>query len=393
MMMTSLCKTLALVLAMGSSVALAEPTRPADPGLVLATVAASSDSPFKALQAELASDPKNLELAMALARAAIEVGRNSADPRYYGQAEAALAPWWNDAQAPTGVKLLRATIRQAFHQFDAALADLDAVVAAEPGNAQARFSRAFIHLTLGAPAKANDDCAALAGPQLKLIAALCTARADALSGKGEDAAKALILVLAEERRTNIAMKKFALTVLADIKTGLGDWATTTRYYQQVIAAGSADVATVAAYADILLALNKPKDVLDLLEDQGSADIVVLRQAIAAKRLGDPRLAQWQAILADRFAANQSSGNSVHQREEARYLLEVRDEAVAARSTSSASAGSFCTEKFSSASGSAAIAAKKPQAAQPVLDHVQATGLKDQRLEPLIAKLSAMGSAT
>lgn len=391
--MKAISRTLALVLALGCGTALAEPTRPTDPGLVLATVAAGSNAPFKTLQAELASDPKDLNLATALARAAIEAGRNSADPRFYGQAEAALAPWWNDANAPNDVKLLRATIRQAFHQFDSALGDLDAVIAIDPGNAQARFSRAFIHMTLGAPAEAARDCAALDGPQLRLIAAICAARADALSGNSEAAAKALILVLAEERRTNIAMKKFALTVLADIKTGLGDWATTTRYYQQVIAAGDADVATVAAYADILLAMNKPKDALAILEDQGSADIVVLRQAIAARRLGDPRLARWQAILDDRFAANQASGNRVHRREEARFLLDVKDDAMAALPLA---LENFTVQKEPADAElvlRAAIAAKDVEAAQPVVAHIEATGLKDQRLEPLIAKLQVVERAS
>ncbi len=391
--MKTISRTLAVVLALGCSAALAEPTRPADPSLVLATVPATGDSPFKALQAELDRDPKNLELASALARAAIDLGRNTADPRYYGQAEAALTPWWNDAEAPSEAKLLRATIRQAFHQFDPALVDLDAVIAREPGNAQARLSRAFIHMTRGAPAAAAADCAALDDPRLKLVAAICQARADALTGKGEEAAKTLILVLAEERRANVAMKKFALTVLADIKTGLGDWAATTRYYQQVIAAGNADVATVAAYGDILLALNKPKDVLELLEDQGSADIIVLRQAIAAKRLGDPRLAQWQAVLAERFAANQSSGNRVHLREEARYLLDVRDEAGAALPLA---LENFVVQKEPADAElllRIAIALKNAQAAQPVVDHIRATGLKDQRLEALIAKLSVLESAS
>lgn len=391
--MKTISTTLALALALTCGTAIAQPSRPSDPEQVLATVPASGNNPIKALQAELSGNPKNLELAVAVARAAIERGRNSADPRFYGQAEAALSPWWNDTGAPTEVKLLRATIRQAFHQFDAALADLDAVISAEPANAQARFSRAFIHLTLGAPAKAGEDCAALQGPQLKLIAAICTARADALSGKGDEAAKALIQVLAEERRTNIAMKKFALTVLADIKTGLGDWATTTRYYQQVIAAGDADVATVAAYADILLATNKPADALALLEDQGSADIVVLRQAIAAKQLGDPRLARWQAILADRFAANQASGNRVHRREEARFLLDVKDDAAGALPLA---LENFMVQKEPADAElllRAAIAAKDVQAAQPVLDHVKATGLKDQRIEPLLAKLSVVEGAS
>ena len=84
------------------------------------------------MRERLKNEPENLPLALRLARSYLELGRVTGDPRYSGYAEAALAPWWDLAEPPEQVLLSRATMRQRVHQFDAALADLDAVLSANP---------------------------------------------------------------------------------------------------------------------------------------------------------------------------------------------------------------------------------------------------------------------
>src|SRR5206468_962153 len=83
------------------------------------------------------------------ARRAIEAGRDRGDPRFLGQAQAALAPWWNAARPPREVLVLRATIRQSLHDFPSALADLDRVIETSPADAQARLTRASVLTVLG----------------------------------------------------------------------------------------------------------------------------------------------------------------------------------------------------------------------------------------------------
>eukprot|EP01137_Pigoraptor_chileana_P036002 Opistho-2@30864 len=80
----------------------------------------------RTLQARLRQDPHSLPLALALARAAIARARLLGDPRELGQAQAALAPWWQDTTGavPPAVRLLRASVRQSQHEFAPALADL-----------------------------------------------------------------------------------------------------------------------------------------------------------------------------------------------------------------------------------------------------------------------------
>ena len=128
---------------------------------------------LSALRGQLNKEPDNLPLALHLARRYLELGRVTGDPRYAGYAQAALRPWDLDPP-PEEVLILRATLRQRLHQFDAALADLAEVLTDSPRNAQARLTRATILQVQGAYDAAREECLALKNltPELK-APALC----------------------------------------------------------------------------------------------------------------------------------------------------------------------------------------------------------------------------
>ncbi|UUZ52705.1 hypothetical protein LP419_26185 [Massilia sp. H-1] len=50
---------------------------------------------LRALRAQLAARPGDLALATSVARQHIATARRETDPRYFGYAQAALAPWWS----------------------------------------------------------------------------------------------------------------------------------------------------------------------------------------------------------------------------------------------------------------------------------------------------------
>ncbi len=86
-----------------------------------------------ALAAAADLDPaRAVDIAVELARTEIDRARRLSDPRYLGRAQAILARWWKLAEPPADVLLLRATIQQSLHQFTAARADLDRLVALRP---------------------------------------------------------------------------------------------------------------------------------------------------------------------------------------------------------------------------------------------------------------------
>lgn len=93
---------------------LAEPVRPADDSTELVRLSqrqVEKNQTFRTSQAALAKNRNDLALAVDIARQAIEEGRRNADPRFYGQAQATLAPWWDKPDPPPEVRVLRAVIQ------------------------------------------------------------------------------------------------------------------------------------------------------------------------------------------------------------------------------------------------------------------------------------------
>ena len=95
--------------------AAAAPYLPGTDAQVLARVPARAlDARARDLQALRASwraDPRDVRLAVQLARRYVDEAAAEGDPRYVGYAQAALAPWWNEAAPPVAVRVQRAVLR------------------------------------------------------------------------------------------------------------------------------------------------------------------------------------------------------------------------------------------------------------------------------------------
>jgi Tfp pilus assembly protein PilF len=377
----------AALLAAGAFELRAAPIRPTDDALVLATMPqdAGAASPLRAAQTALALDPDNVALAVAAARIGIEEGRSRADPRFYGQAQAALSPWWTATDPPEDVRILRAVIQQALHEFSAAAADLDAILATSPGNAQARLSRAFVRMVTGDIEGAGKDCASLPRRIDPAIAQICAARVEGLSGSADQAYARLERMLVRPP-AQPSMHKFALAIMAELAASRGRNSEADKLYMQIIALGKPEAPLLAAYADLLIDLGRPADVLQLLDGKGEADALILRRAIAAKRLHDPRLALWSAILAERFAAAKAGGGRVHLREEALFLLTVLDKPLEALRLAIANWRVQKEPVDARLLIECARAARQPGAAKEATDFVARTGLTDTRIATSLAAL-------
>jgi hypothetical protein len=125
------------------------------------------------------------------------------------------------------------------------------------------------------------------------------------------------------------LRLWVLTRLAETRERLGDAAAAERAYRAALALGLNDVYLLAAYADFLLDRQRPAEVLVLLKDKGRADVLLLRQAIAAKATGDPAAATLARDLGARFDAARMRGDSSHRKEEARFTLAVLGQPAAA----------------------------------------------------------------
>ena len=118
----------------------------------------AQEKQWRALRAQARAEPGNATLATQVARQAIDWARHDGDPRLMGQAQAALSPWWTQANPPADIRLLRATILQSTHAFKPALQDLQALVKAQPRNAQAWLTLASVLQVTGQYPAAREAC-------------------------------------------------------------------------------------------------------------------------------------------------------------------------------------------------------------------------------------------
>lgn len=345
--------TLALCVAGVPPALHAAPYTPASDDEIVQVLPAGWDAASRRQRAELARDPTQLPLALAIARSAIERARRDGDPRALGEAQAALAPWWAQATPPPAVRLLRATVRQSEHAFDHALADL-AALGADPSvpldiQAQAGLTQVAVLQVAGRLDEAGAACDALRSPRfaglgaaLSVPARACAAELRSLRGQPAQAA-AELADLAREAPGD----SWLALLRAELAQRMGDVASAEARFREALAS-RADVYTLAARADGLLDQNRPREVLVLLDAwraqgrtaQGSssqsasraavvtdeADALLLRRAIALHRLNDAAAPAVAAALQARFDAAGQRGQRLHRREEARLALDVAGDA-------------------------------------------------------------------
>jgi Tfp pilus assembly protein PilF len=306
---------------------------PRDDAVVLERLPEKGDpalKQLKALRAAQIARRDDVDLAVTFARRAIEASRETGDPRYLGQAQAALAPWWRLASPPVAVRVLRATIHQSLHDFVGALADLDATLQADPPNVQALLTRATVLTVLGRYAEARRDCAALSGRTTPLVLAACEGAPVSLSGEPAVAYAALADALREPRESR-AVREWALTLTAEIAARMGDATAAERDFRQALALDPHDPYLKAAYADFLLDAHRAPEALALVRDDLRNDVLLLRVALAEQAMPE-RAADFRrhaAELRARFDAARERGDSVHRREEARFRLAILHDGPAA----------------------------------------------------------------
>jgi Tfp pilus assembly protein PilF len=335
---------------------------------------------------QLAANPNDVAVATKVARQHIATARRETDPRYFGYAQAALAPWWSQAAPPLEVRLLRATLLQSTHHFPEAMRDLDAVVALDPQNAQAWLTRATVQTVRGDYAGATASCARLSSISPQLVSLTCIAGVGAMTGRAK--ASESLLETALRRDTDPELQVWALTLLAEIAERRGDSAVAEARYKTALAQSPRDSYLIGAYADFLLDQRRPHEVIALVKDQTRIDGLLLRHALALRQLPASGAAfkQADAELGARFNAAMQRGDSVHQREQARYELHVRADAKAALALAQKN---WEVQKESADMRvllEAALASGNKGAAAPVLDWVAKNSVEDVALARLIVQL-------
>jgi hypothetical protein len=342
------------------------------------------------LRQALAQHPRDAASAIAAAQAYLELARTQGDARYAGYAMGALQPWDTTAaaQTPPAVLVMRATVAQFLHDFDAAEATLKAALALRPDHAQAWLTLATILRVRGRYAESDAACRALGrvGPPLYGLA--CLGENAGLRGDPASARDTLRGLLADpmlQGPRQAGTRQWLLTSLAEVEELSGRPTAAEAFYRLALRAERSGY-LLLAYSDFLLREQRPAEVPALLGQAPRSDAVLLRLAIAARRAGNADLTrQHSGELQARFdAAALRPGNAqVHAREGALFALDVEGDARRALELARANVRLQREPIDLLLLARAAVAANDDEARSELRALIQRTGLRDARIDAVL----------
>jgi Tfp pilus assembly protein PilF len=341
------------------------------------------------LRGALAREPQNQELAIRLARRYFDQALAQGDPRYVGYAQAALAPWWDLPQPPARVLVMRATLRQYRHDFAGALEDIDRALKLDPADVRAWALRAAIHLVQADYDASRHDCAQLAPRVSELSTAGCAAFIDGLTGRARASHDELKRALEHATDVSPEQKLWILTRLADMAWRVNDQRLAEKHFKNALALGVTDGFLLAAYADFLLDYGRPQEVIALLKDWTAADPLLLRLALAEAAVKATGAREHRATLADRYAAARLRGDTTHEQEESRFCLQLLNQPEDALKLAQSNWRVQREPRDARVLLDAAVALRRPEAAQPVLDWMAQSRVEDWYLQRQADQLVAM----
>ena len=262
-----------------------------------------------------------LDIALPLARFYLARARATGDLRFLGYAEAILAPWREREPVSVPVRVLYATVLQSRHAFMPALAELDRALTVDPANAQAWLTRATVLRVLGRYEEALTACEHLGAAADPAITRLCVESIRSLSGHLQSAYAAVTALPPQSLPPEAQAWRYS--ELGEMAVRLGDDVTAERWLRAGLALAPDDFYLRAACADALLRQGRAAQTLELLRGYESMEPLLLRIAIAHRLQGDGLGARAGELLGNAFAVEQQRGDAVHRREQARFLLDVR----------------------------------------------------------------------
>jgi Tfp pilus assembly protein PilF len=272
------------------------------------------------------------ETPLAFARRAFALGQRSWDPRLVGRAEAEIAPLLREEEPPLDALLLRAAILQHRHEFDAALAELDRVLARDRHAAAAWLLRASIQLVQGDLDESLASCAQLFGKVDALVATTCAGQAAGRAGRAQEAYTRMRRALDAASAPEPEVEVWARTELAELAWRLGEPRAAERELERALELEPESASARALLADLLLDAGRAAEARALFAETPRAEGLLLRLALAERALGDPEWLAHRDRLEASFAETRLRGGApLYEREEAIFALSLADDPARARS--------------------------------------------------------------
>ena len=389
------------------SLAQAAPYTPTSDAMVVESLPGRASDPalkrVDSLRKQLAARPDDAGLRVEIARRYFDMAMAQGDPRYVGYASAAITPLAKAAllnsnsstSANTSTQadyaLVLGLIQQFSHEFEPALASLAKASQLNPQSPEPLLWRSAIFMVQARYPEASAECQRALPLAEPLVGAGCSAYVDATTGQLDAAYAKLLAAVAAAPQAAPELLLWQATRLAEMAWRLGRFDTAEGHFKSALKQGVTDQFLLGAYADFLLARQRPMEVIRLLADWERSDILLLRLALAGKTTGDKRSIDWATQLRDRFVAAALRGDRLHEQEAARFELDIEGNAARALKLANANYKIQKEPRDAEILMRAAIAAQQALTAQVAMDWLRTSRYQDPALQALAGQLVALGA--
>ena len=351
---------------------------------------------LESLRRQLAGRPDDNALRLDIGRRYFALAMAQGDPRLVGYAAAAIAPLEAKSAGIADYWLLRGQLEQFSHQFEPALASLEKASQINPKTVDPLAWRAAIFMVQARYAEAKTECQRVAAVAEPLFATGCRTYAQAATGELKPAFDALNSAIktaaADKTPPAPELRLWAYTRLAEMAIRLQQNEVAESTLKSALKLGVIDQFLLGAYADFLLAQQRPAEVLQLLAGWERSDILLLRLALAGQVMKDSRATDWSSQLRDRFNAAARRGDRLHEQEAARFELDIEGNPAKALAAATSNYTVQKEPRDAEILMRTAIAARQPKAAEPALDWLRTSRYEDPAFDKLAAQLVAQGAA-
>ncbi len=257
----------------------------------------------------------------------LQQARSEGDPRFLGYAQRLLQDWPADRMTDS-LRVLRATLWQSLHRFDEAREDLNLVLARDgrtQDHVQALLTLANLEIVQGRYADALTACKQLEKLYPGLIAASCQAQVLARTGQADTAYTELKALMQQAQgQGNTTAMLWAEGTLADIAAQLG-LPEAEQHWRNVLALDPDDLYSRTQLADWLIQKQRFEQAVALTKGYNAVDSLAVLRAIALQATGSGQAKSLVASLDERFTEARWRGNLLHQRDYARFLLDIQQQ--------------------------------------------------------------------
>lgn len=270
---------------------------------------------LRRVQAYLMSRDDDLRTTVWAVQRFINKGKRESEPRYLGMAEAIIENWLSKYDAHPAVLLAKADILQYRHQFDDALVLLSEIPNAGVEGAAALLMRANLFQLKGDYDATRAECGRLAR-ELSFMSDICKLHIESFSGEIEPSQRKLEALIAQlELPTEIRV--WAVGKLADMSNRRGKPQEALEYLQK-IKPEQASGALRAQMFDLLLLLERPNAVLQMIDIGEKSEGLQLRRLRALKMTGENWRGPISQNLLGRISRPATDASNPHARELAYY---------------------------------------------------------------------------